>query len=115
VPVQRSKDSDGPYYQWGESGKKYHYTAGDAGSRRRAREKAKKQGQAAHAAGYDGSPPGRGGPSPRGSRRRRDLGRLGPVLPRLGEGRHADERPGDGVGPPPARPGVEGEAGHGGE
>lgn len=52
MPVRRSKDSDGPYYQWGESGKKYRYEAGDRKSRDRAKEKAKKQGQAAHASGY---------------------------------------------------------------
>ena len=28
MPVQRSKDGKGPYYQWGDSGKKYHYEAG---------------------------------------------------------------------------------------
>lgn len=54
MPVHRSKDSKGPYYQWGESGKKYHYTAGDEESREKAKEKAKQQGQAAHAAGYKG-------------------------------------------------------------
>lgn len=46
MPVQRGKDSDGPYYRWGESGKKYHYTAGNEKSRETAKSKAKKQGQA---------------------------------------------------------------------
>lgn len=46
MPVRRSKDKDGPYYQWGESGKKYHYEAGNAESRERAKSKAEKQGQA---------------------------------------------------------------------
>ena len=54
MPVHRSKDGKGPYYQWGESGKKYHYESGDKASRERAKEKAKKQGRAARAAGYDG-------------------------------------------------------------
>lgn len=54
VPVHRSKDSDGPYYQWGDSGKKYHYEAGNTESREAAKEKAKKQGRAARASGYDG-------------------------------------------------------------
>jgi hypothetical protein len=54
MPVHRSKDGKGPYYQWGESGKKYHYEAGDAQSRERAKEKAEKQGRAARAAGYRG-------------------------------------------------------------
>lgn len=54
MPVQRKKDGDGPYYQWGDSGKKYHYEAGDDASRKKAKKKAEKQGQAAHASGYDG-------------------------------------------------------------
>lgn len=54
MPVRRSKDSEGPYYQWGKSGKKYHYEAGDKESREAAKEKAKAQGRAAHAAGYGG-------------------------------------------------------------
>jgi hypothetical protein len=33
VPVKRGKIRDGPYYQWGDSGKKYHYTSGDERSR----------------------------------------------------------------------------------
>lgn len=52
MPVHRRKDSKGPYYQWGDSGKKYHYTAGDEKSRDAAKEKAKKQGRAARASGY---------------------------------------------------------------
>jgi len=43
------------YYQWGDHGKKYHYTPGDARSRERARRKAKKQAEAAYANGYDGN------------------------------------------------------------
>lgn len=54
MPVHRSKDSQGPYYQWGDSGKKYHYTAGDRTSREKAKEKAEKQGRAARASGYKG-------------------------------------------------------------
>lgn len=54
MPVHRSKDSKGPYYQWGESGKKYHYEAGDEKSRESAKKKAEKQGRAARAAGYRG-------------------------------------------------------------
>jgi hypothetical protein len=54
MPVKRSKDSQGPYYQWGESGKKYPYKAGDRKSREQAKAKASKQGQAAHASGYGG-------------------------------------------------------------
>lgn len=54
MPVRRSKDSKSAYYQWGESGKKYHYTADDEESREEAKEKARKQGRAVRAAGYDG-------------------------------------------------------------
>ena len=54
MPVRRSKDSQGPFYQWGTSGKKYRYKAGDKRSREAAKSKAGKQGQAAHAAGYGG-------------------------------------------------------------
>ena len=54
MPVHRGRDSDGPYYQWGDSGKKYRYESGNKESREAAKKKAKKQGQAAHAAGYKG-------------------------------------------------------------
>lgn len=54
MPVRRGKDADGPFYQWGDNGKKYRYTAGDEKARKQAKSKAGKQGQAAHAAGYKG-------------------------------------------------------------
>lgn len=54
MPVQRSEDSKGPYYQWGDSGKKYRYEAGDRKSRERAKAKAERQGRAARASGYKG-------------------------------------------------------------
>jgi hypothetical protein len=54
MPVKRGKDSKGPFYRWGRSGKKYHYTSGDASSRDSAKRKAEKQGQAARASGYEG-------------------------------------------------------------
>ena len=52
MPVHRGNDSKGPYYQWGDSGKKYHYTANDKSSRGRAHNKAVKQGQAVRASGW---------------------------------------------------------------
>ncbi|MGA7096127.1 MAG: hypothetical protein WB245_01010 [Acidimicrobiia bacterium] len=52
MPVHRGKDGDGPYYQWGDAGKKYHYTAGDKKSREAAKDKATKQGKAIRASGY---------------------------------------------------------------
>jgi len=54
MPVQRGRDSKGPYYQWGDSGKKYHYTAGNKEARLRALRRAKRQGRAARASGYNG-------------------------------------------------------------
>jgi hypothetical protein len=54
MPVHRGKDGKGPYYQWGDSGKKYHYTTGNDQSRKQAKSKAEKQGQAARASGYKG-------------------------------------------------------------
>jgi hypothetical protein len=54
MPVHRSKDGRGPYYQWGDSGKKYHYEAGNQDSRKNAKKKAERQGRAARASGYRG-------------------------------------------------------------
>lgn len=54
MPVHRSKEGSGPYYQWGDSGKKYHYEAGNKASRDKAKEKAEKQGRAIRASGYEG-------------------------------------------------------------
>lgn len=54
MPVHRSKDGKGPYYQWGDSGKKYHYEPGDKESRESAKRRAERQGRAARASGYGG-------------------------------------------------------------
>lgn len=54
MPVRRGKDSEGPYYQWGKSGKKYHYESGNKSSRSKAKNEAERQGKAARASGYDG-------------------------------------------------------------
>ena len=54
MPVQRSKDGKGPYYRWGNSGKKYHYEPGNKQSRDAAKKKAERQGRAARASGYQG-------------------------------------------------------------
>ncbi|HEY7468343.1 MAG TPA: hypothetical protein VIC07_02270 [Acidimicrobiia bacterium] len=54
MPVRRGKDSNGPYFQWGDRGKKYYYTAGDKSSRSNAKVKATRQGRAARASGYRG-------------------------------------------------------------
>ena len=49
MPAYRGRDSKGPFYRWGQSGKKYYYTAGNKQSRERARQKALRQGRAIHA------------------------------------------------------------------
>ena len=54
MPVKQGKDSKGPYFRWGSSGAKYYFTAGNPDSRKKARDKASKQGKAAHASGYGG-------------------------------------------------------------
>ena len=54
MPTRCKKDTKGCYCQWG-SQTKYRYTCGDKAGRARARSKANKQGQAAHASGYKGS------------------------------------------------------------
>jgi hypothetical protein len=53
-PVRRNKDGAGPYYRWGDSGKKYHYQAGNKKSRESAKRKAEDQGKAVRASGYRG-------------------------------------------------------------
>jgi hypothetical protein len=55
MPVATGKDTKGCYARWGGHGKKYYYKCGDSAARDRAKVKAGKQGQAAHAAGYKGS------------------------------------------------------------
>lgn len=52
MPLKTGKDSEGSYVKYGDSGKKYHYTAGDAASRERAKKKALKQAAAMRATGY---------------------------------------------------------------
>lgn len=50
MPAKRGYTTKGGdrvgYYQWGNSGKKYYYTPGSERSRKRAKTKAQKQGQA---------------------------------------------------------------------
>jgi hypothetical protein len=51
MPVQRGKDSRGPFYRWGNSGAKYRYKPGSERSRKLAHAKASKQGRAIKARG----------------------------------------------------------------
>jgi hypothetical protein len=46
MPVQRGRDSQGPYYKWGNRGHHYYYLAGNKRSRERAYNRALKQGRA---------------------------------------------------------------------
>jgi len=52
MPVMTGKDTKGCYARWGGSGKKYRYKCGDKAGRDRAKRRAGKQGQAAHAGGH---------------------------------------------------------------
>lgn len=52
MPIYRDRDSFGPYYQWGNHGKKYYYISGNVRSRTIAYNKSLKQAQAAYASGY---------------------------------------------------------------
>ena len=54
MPVHQGSDSRGPYYQWGDSGKKYYYTKGDPSSSEDAKQKANRQARAIYASGYKG-------------------------------------------------------------
>lgn len=47
MPVKRGSDDRGPFYRWGDSGKRYRYTPGNEASRKRARDRAVLQGRAA--------------------------------------------------------------------
>jgi hypothetical protein len=55
MPVHRGRDAAGPYYQWGASGAKYRYAAGDAASRARAKALAARQGRAVEARRHPGA------------------------------------------------------------
>lgn len=46
MPVERGRDTTGPFYRWGKHGKKYYYRSSDHLSREMARALAVKQGQA---------------------------------------------------------------------
>jgi hypothetical protein len=54
MPIQDCQEDGKPGYRWGEQGSCYTYTAGDAASRERAKERAKRQGRAIEAyRGYE--------------------------------------------------------------
>ena len=49
MPVHQRRDSRGHYMQWGDTGKRYYFDPDNLRSAARAREKARKQGQAVRA------------------------------------------------------------------
>jgi hypothetical protein len=54
MPIHTETDSEGPYCQWGNHGKKYRYTSGSARGETFACKKAGRQAAAAHANGWHG-------------------------------------------------------------
>lgn len=52
MPVNRRKNINGSYYQWGTHGKKYYYKENNEKSRKLAQSKAKLQGRAIKAREY---------------------------------------------------------------
>jgi hypothetical protein len=54
MPTKLGHDSKGAYYQWGDSGAKYHFKDNSKTGKQTAKEKADKQGRAAYANGYKG-------------------------------------------------------------
>ena len=54
MPIHHSYDAEGPYYQFGDSGERYHYKAGNLASEKHAHDKAVAQMRAEFAHGYEG-------------------------------------------------------------
>ena len=54
MPVKRTTKHGRPAYQWGDNGKRYSYEPGNKQARERAKRRARKQGRAARASGYEG-------------------------------------------------------------
>ena len=55
MPVKQCQEDGKPGYKWGDQGKCYTYTEGNESSKKQAKKKAAKQGQAAHANKWRGS------------------------------------------------------------
>lgn len=69
MPVVRGEDADGPYYRWGQRGRKHRYQPGSDRSRRLAREKAAAQGRAAQRKAPESATPAKRSERRRGSSR----------------------------------------------
>ena len=52
MPVKESRDASGPYFQWGDSGKRYYFADENEPSRKEALQSARRQERAARARGY---------------------------------------------------------------
>ena len=52
MPVHQRKDKSGPYFQWGDHGKKYYYDPKSDRSKENARQRAAKQGRAIKASQF---------------------------------------------------------------
>ena len=52
MPIHRSSDEHGPYYQWGNHGKKYYYMSGNIADRQNAYNNAYKQAIAIYVSGW---------------------------------------------------------------
>lgn len=52
MPIHKSYDSKGYYYQWGNHGKKYYFNKDCSSCKKRAYNKAKKQMIAIYASGW---------------------------------------------------------------
>lgn len=52
MPVRRGNDGHGPFYQWGNSGKRYYYVSNNPASRERARRRAEAQAAAIYSSGW---------------------------------------------------------------
>lgn len=54
MPIHSGTDKDGSFYQWGSTGKKYHFNPNDKKSRQNALRKAKAQQTAIYSSGWKG-------------------------------------------------------------
>lgn len=53
MPLHNRRDSKGPYFIWGERGKKYYYKANSKLSKSRAKSKAMKQARAIESSSHN--------------------------------------------------------------
>ena len=61
MPVYERRDARGPYFQWGDTGRKYYFDPGNLASAARARRRAHRQGQAVRARQRTAGEPYNGG------------------------------------------------------